>query len=131
MSVLWLTPLLVAVTCRMYVPAGVSAVVVNEMGELASPPVGGVTVSGTKTAMPVGALPTQDTANDTGALNSPSEFTMILVPLDNPGVVETVSAEGVIEKSSLFSIVPGVFPIMTGIWVELETAPQVAVTKSV
>ena len=131
MSVLWLTSPLVAVTCRMYVPAGVSAVVVKAMGELASPPVGGVTVSGTNTAMPVGALPTQDTEKDTGELNPPSEFTMTLVPLDNPEVVDTVSTEGVIEKSPSFSIVPGAMPIMMGISVELETAPLVAVTKSV
>jgi len=44
MSVLWLIEPLVAVTCAMYVPVGVSAVVVNEIGELASPPAGGVTV---------------------------------------------------------------------------------------
>jgi len=103
MSVLWLTPPLVAVTCAMKVPVDAVAVVVNSIGELASPPAGGVTVCGTLTLMPVGALPTQDTENVTGELKPPREFTTIEVPPLRPGMVETVSEDGATEKSGIIA----------------------------
>jgi len=99
MSVLWLTPPLVAVTCAMKAPVDAVALVVNSIGELASPPAGGVTVCGTLTLMPVGALPTQETEKVTGELNPLSELTTTLVPALRPGMVETVSEDGVTEKS--------------------------------
>ena len=113
--------------------------VVKESGELASPPTGGVTVCGTFTPIPVGAAPTQDTAKLTGLLNPPSEFTITLVPPLIPGIVDTVSADGLMEKSPPFTGVTGVtgartvgvLPIMTGISVEWEITPFVAVTSRV
>jgi hypothetical protein len=99
MSVLWLKEPLVAVTCAMKVPVDAIEVVVNPIGELASPPAGGVTDCGRFTPIPVGALPTHETEKVTRALNPPCEFTITLVPPLSPGIVETVSEDGVIEKS--------------------------------
>lgn len=101
MSVLWLTEPLVAVTCAMKVPVDAIEVVVNSIGELASLPAGGVTVCGTMTPMPVGALPTQETENVTGELNPPSELTTTEVPPLSPRIVDTVSEVGVTEKSGI------------------------------
>ena len=65
----------------------------NEIGEAAWPPAGGVTVCGMLIAMPVGALPSQEVEKVTGALKLPREFTTTLVPPPSPGIVETVSVE--------------------------------------
>lgn len=99
--------------------------VVNEIGEAAWPPAGGVTVCGRLIAMPVGALPTHEVEKVTGALKLPSEFTTTLVPPLSPGSVETVSEDGLIEKSGMGAAVgvtgasTAIVPeIMTGISVE-------------
>jgi len=86
--------------------------------------------------MPVGTFPTQDTAKETDALKPPSEFTIKLVPPLDPGIVETVSAVGVIAKSPTLIVVTGartagMLTILTGILVELDTAPLEAMTRSV
>jgi len=99
MSVLWLTPPLVAVTCTMKVPVGANAVVVNSMGELASPPTGGVTDCGRMMPIPVGAFPTQEAEKVTGELNPPRLFTTMLLSPLSPGITETVSVDGLTEKS--------------------------------
>jgi len=121
------------------VPVEARAVVVNWIGELASPPAGGVTVCGTLTLTPVGAAPTQETLKLTGALKLPMEFTVREVPALRPGIVDTVSEVGATEKSGSIwgagdtgartATVPP--PIRTRIWVEWETALFVAVTRSV
>ena len=80
-----------------------SAVVVKPIGELASPPDGGVTVGGRVIPMPEGAFPTQDAEKVTGALNPLTEFTVTAAALFRPGVVETVSAVGVTVKSPMFT----------------------------
>lgn len=101
-------------------------VVMNWIGELASPPAGGVTDCGRLTAIPVGAFPTQETEKTTGELNPPSEFTTTLVPPLSPGITDTVSVDGLIEKSGTYTPAGGVTgartagvpAIITGIWVE-------------
>jgi hypothetical protein len=125
MSVLWLTDPLVAVTCAMNVPVEAMEVVVNWIGELASPPAGGVTVCGMLTLMPVGALPSQETEKVTGELNPPTEFTTTDVPPLTPETVDTVSEVGVTEKSGIIAgegvtgaRTASVPSIMTGIWVK-------------
>jgi hypothetical protein len=55
----------------MNVPVEANAVVVNSIGELASPPTGGVTDCGRMMAIPVGAFPTHDAEKVTGELNPP------------------------------------------------------------
>jgi len=72
---------------------------VKPIGELASPPTGGVTVGGRVIPMPVGAFPTQEAEKVTGALNPLTEFTVTALALFRPGVVETVSDVGLIVKS--------------------------------
>jgi len=88
--------------------------------------------------MPVGALPTQDVENVTGALKLPTEFTTTLVPPLRPGIVDTVSVDGCTEKSGMGAAVgvtgarTAIEPeITTGISVEWEVTPLVAVTSSV
>jgi len=139
-SVLWLTEPLVPVTCRMYVPVEASGVVVKLMGELASPPAGGVTVCGSVTAIPVGAFPTHEAEKITGELKLPREFTVTEVPPLSPGIVETVSEVGVTEKSGMNAGVAALITgartvgwpaIATSISVEWETTPFDAVTRSV
>jgi len=49
--------------------------------------------------MSVGALPTQDVEKVTGSLKLPREFTATLVPPLSPGIILSVSVEGVSEKS--------------------------------
>jgi hypothetical protein len=117
----------------MKVPVDASDVVVNPMGELASPPAGGVTDCGRLTAMPVGALPTQETENVTGELKPPREFTVTEVPPLSPGIVDTVSEDGLTEKSETTTgaRTDGVPAIVTWIWVECESTLFVAVTMSV
>jgi hypothetical protein len=88
----------------MYVPVDAIAVVVNPIGELASPPAGGVTDCGMLTAMPVGALPIQDVEKVTGALKPSYEFTIMLIPTLSPGVVETVSEEELTTKSDAVAV---------------------------
>lgn len=111
--------------------------VVNWIGELASPPAGGVTVCSRLTLTPVGAVPTQETEKMTGALNSPLEFTVTDVPASKPGIVETVSEVGATEKSGKScGAVTGartasVSDTSTGIWLVCETAPFQAVIRSV
>jgi len=137
MSVVWLTEPLVAVTCRMKVPVDAIDVVVNPIGELASPPAGGVTDCGRSTATPVGALPTQEAENVTVELNSPREFTTTEVPPLSPEIVDTVSDDGLTEKSRMADRVTagartdGVPAIVTWTWVEWEITPFVAATVSV
>jgi len=134
--VLWLTEPLVPVTCRMYVPVEASGVVVKLMGELASPPAGGVTVCGSVTAIPVGSFPTQEAEKITGELKLPREFTVTELPPFSPGIVETVSEVGATEKSGMYTGANGVtgartvgWPaIATSISVEGETTPFDAVT---
>jgi len=99
MSVLWLTPPPVAVTCTMNVPVDANAVVVNSIGELASPPTGGVTDCGRMMPIPVGAFPTQEAEKVTGELNPPKEFTTTLLSPLSPGITDTVSADGLTAKS--------------------------------
>jgi len=113
-------------------------VVVNEIGELASPPTGGVTVCGMLTLMPLGALPTHETEKVTGPLNPPTESTTTLVPPLRPGIVDTVLADGRIENSWMGAAegvtgarTAGMLPIITGISVECEITPLDAVTRSV
>ena len=125
MSVLWLTEPLVAVTCAMNVPVDAIAVVVNSIGELASPPAGGVTLCGMLTLMPVGAAPTQETEKVTAELNPPMELTTTEVPPLSPGIVDTVSEVVVSEKSGIMAgagvtgaRTASVPEIMTGISVE-------------
>lgn len=99
--------------------------VVNEIGDAAWPPAGGVIVCGMLIATPVGALPTQEVEKVTGPLKLPREFTTTLVPPERPGMAETVSADGCNEKSGVgraagvtgakTAIVP---EIITGISVE-------------
>ena len=120
-------------------PLDESAVVVKPIGELASPPAGGVTVGGSVIPMPVGAFPTHDAEKATGALNPLTEFTVTAVALFSPGVVETVSDVGAIEKSPPFIGTAGVTgartanvpAIATGIVVVWESIPFDAVTKRV
>ena len=99
MSVLWLTPPLVAVTCTMNVPVDAIAAVVNLISELASPPTGGVTDCGSMMLMPAGAFPTQDAEKVIGELNPPREFTTMLLSPLSPGIIDTVSVDGLTEKS--------------------------------
>jgi hypothetical protein len=87
----------------MKVPVDAIAVVVNSIGELASPPGGGVTVCGMLTLMPVGALPTHETEKLTGELKLPRELTVTEVPASSPGMVDTVSDVGVTEKSGIIA----------------------------
>ena len=113
--------------------------VVNWIGELASPPARGVTVCGIATLTSLGAVPTQETEKTTGALNPPIEFTVTDVPAFNPGIVEMVSDVDATEKSGkIWGVVgvtgartPTVPETTTGIWVMWETTPFVAVTMSV
>jgi hypothetical protein len=56
------------------------------------------------TAMPVGALPTQDVEKLTGELKPPYEFTIMLVPTLSPGIVETVSEDELITKSGALAV---------------------------
>lgn len=99
MSVLWLSDPLVAVTCTMNVPVDATGVVVNPIGELASPPARGVTDGGMSTATPTGALPTQEVEKVTGESNPPSELTITLVPPLSPEIVDTVSDDELTTKS--------------------------------
>jgi hypothetical protein len=108
----------------MYVPVDAVAVVVNEIGEAAWPPAGGATVCGMLTAIPVGALPTQEVENVTGALKLPREFTTTLVPPLRPGMVETVSVDGCSEKSVIGAAV-GVTGARTAIEPEIMTGISV------
>ena len=75
--------------------------------------------------MPVGALPTQEAENVTGALKLPREFTTTLVPPLSPGSIDTVSVDGYSEKPGVGAAVgvtgastAMVSEIMTGISVE-------------
>jgi hypothetical protein len=109
----------------MYIPVEAVAVVVNDIGDAAWPPAGGVTVCGRLIAMPVGALPNHEAANVTGALKLPREFTTTLVPALSPGIVDTVAADVRCVKSGMETIVgvteagTAIVPeIMTGISVE-------------
>lgn len=123
----------------MNVPVDPIAVVVNSMGELASPPAGGVTDCGIRIPIPVGALPTQEAEKVIGELNPPSEVTTTLVPPLSPGITDTVSVDGLTEKSGPFIGVTGVTgartngvpATITGIWVECAMTPLLAVTLSV
>jgi len=85
------------------VPVDAIDVVVNSIGELASPPLGGVTDCGRLIATPVGALPTHEAEKVTGELNPPSELTTTLVPALRLGMVETESEDGVTEKSGIIA----------------------------
>jgi len=136
MSVLWLTPPLVPVTCKTYVPVEAVDVVVNPMGELASPPEGGVTLGGRFIPIPDGALPTHAAENVIGALNPFIDCTATEVPPPSPGIVDTVSDVGVMLKSGPFTATAGVTgasttgapAITTGIVVVWTTTPLDAVT---
>jgi len=83
-------------------------------------------------------VPTHEVEKITGALNPPSEFTTTLVPPLSPGIVDTVDVSGRIEKSEGRIATAGatgantvrVLPRMTGISVEWEMTPFVAVTSS-
>ena len=119
-------------------PVEAVAVVANEIGDAACPSAGGVTVCGMLTAMPVGALPTQEVEKVTGALKLPIEFTTTLVPPVRPGMVETASVDGWSAKSGIGTAVgvtgastAKVPEIVTGISVECEITPLVAVTSNV
>ena len=122
-------------------PLDESAVVVKPIGELASPPIGGVTVGGSVIPMPVGAFPTQEAEKVTGALNPLTEFTVTAVALFRPGVVETVSDVGAIVKSPPYTgagtagvtgaRIANVPAIVTGIVVMWVSIPLDAVTTRV
>ena len=105
------------------------------MGELPSPPSGGVTVCGMVTATPVGAFPTQEVEKVTGELNPPTELTMMFVDALRPGITETVEVLGATLKSGAAAATgaktDGVPAITTLISVVCETEPPVAVTASV
>ena len=99
---------------------------VNVIAELAVPPAGGVTDCGVLAMMSVGALPIQETENVTGALNPWNEFTITVVPVLSPGLRDSVSVVGLIEKSGsgptyagvTGARTGGVLPITAEIWVE-------------
>ena len=118
---LWLTPPLVAVTCTMKVPVEANAVVVNSIGELASPRTGGVTDCGRMMPIPVGAFPTQEAEKVTGELNPPRLFTTILLSPLSPGITDTVSEDGLTAKSeggvNTGARTAGVPTIVTKTWV--------------
>jgi len=132
-SVLWLNEPLVPVTCATYVPVEAVEVVVNSIGELAAPLGGGVTVWGTATLMPVGALPTHEVEKLTGELKLPKELITTLVDELRPGVTETVPEVGAISKSGTLTgaRTAGVPLIATAIWVECVIAPFAAATTRV
>jgi hypothetical protein len=106
----------------MNVPVDANAVVVNSIGELASPPTGGVTDCGRMMPIPVGAFPTQEAEKVTGELNPPTLLTTMLLSPFSPGITDTVSVEGVTEKSvggvKTGASTAGVPAIVTNTWVE-------------
>ena len=99
---------------------------VNVIAELVWPPGGGVIGCGTFATMSVGALPTHETENVTGELNPWNESTITVVPVLSPGLRDSVSVVGLIEKSGSGPTYEGVTGARTGgvpaitteIWVE-------------
>ena len=108
-------------------------VVVNEIGEVASPSGGGVTDCGTLILTPVGAAPTHEVEKVTGELNPPIEFTIMDVPPLRPSMTDTVPEDGLIEKSWAVTgaRIAGVPVMATVTSVEWAITPLVAVMMSV
>ena len=108
----------------------------NPIGELASPPEGGVTLGGKFIPIPEGALPTQAAENVIGELNPFTDCAVTEVPPLSPGMVDTVSDVGVRLKSGPLTATTGVTgasttgapAITTGIVVVWTITPLDAVT---